>query len=162
MTGYVYFILDRDLGVVKVGYSKDPDKRLLSLQTGNSSELELVHRISGTKRDEAVYHAEFAHLRLHGEWFRCEENLAELLERHDPDAVLSSDRYNEKQVQNYFRLLGDGDYEVSFGKHYGERLSEVIKTDYDYIGWIIWTSDFDECIKEFLAQQLDTTMELTA
>jgi len=156
MTGYVYFILDRTLEAIKIGYSKHPERRLVALQTGNPGELELVHQVSGTKRDEAIYHAEFEHLRLHGEWFRCEENLAELLERHDPDAILDNDRYNEKQIRKYFRALSDGGYEVSFGKHYGERLADVIKTDYDYIDWIIWKSDFDESVKEFIAEQMET------
>lgn len=41
MTKGVYFILDRENDVIKIGYSNNIKKRLANLQTGNASELKL-------------------------------------------------------------------------------------------------------------------------
>lgn len=73
--------------------------------------------------------------------------------------MLDVEHYRQKRIDEHFRLLGDDDYEISFGKYYGERLSEVIRTDYSYIDWIIWVSEFDECIKEFVAEQLELRLQ---
>ena len=70
---YLYCISDGEL--CKFGYSKDPLRRLKSLQTGSSSQLELVHSIlveeSCVKLLERTFHKEYSNLRVRGEWFRC-------------------------------------------------------------------------------------------
>ena len=70
---YLYCISDGEL--CKFGYSKDPHRRLKSLQTGSSSQLELVHSIlveeSCVKLLERTFHKEYSNLRIRGEWFRC-------------------------------------------------------------------------------------------
>ena len=70
---YLYCISD---GVLcKFGYSVDPQRRLRSLQTGSSSQLELVHSIVVLEDQgrllEQQFHREYAHRRVRGEWFRC-------------------------------------------------------------------------------------------
>lgn len=70
---YLYCISDGK-GRCKFGYSVDPLGRLRSLQTGNSSVLELVHSISVDClciRDlERELHREIGlHRKLKGEWF---------------------------------------------------------------------------------------------
>ena len=68
---YVYAIREVDTRKVKLGISRDPERRLKCLQTGNSSRLELVayrkahHRFA----DEAALHKEADSHRLRGEWF---------------------------------------------------------------------------------------------
>ncbi len=71
MSGYVYFILDRTAQTVKIGYSKNPRRRLADIQVGNANDLELVYCIAGTRRDEGRYHETFYSLLLRGEWYRC-------------------------------------------------------------------------------------------
>ena len=71
---YLYCISDGLL--CKFGYSKDPSRRLRSLQTGSSSQLELVHSVlvEGdvcVKHLEKTLHREYAYRRVRGEWFRC-------------------------------------------------------------------------------------------
>jgi len=58
------------------------------------------------------------------------------------------------QIKDMFHKLEFGDYEILFGKHEGDILSEVIKFDYAYLDWIIWKSSFEEHIKEFLAERI--------
>lgn len=70
---YLYCISD---GVLcKFGYSVDPQRRLRSLQTGSSSQLQLVHCIAVLEDQgrvlERTFHREYAYRRVRGEWFRC-------------------------------------------------------------------------------------------
>ena len=68
---YVYAIREKDTGHIKLGISKNPRARLAQLQTGNSSELELVayRRAENRFRDEQAIHADADAYRLRGEWF---------------------------------------------------------------------------------------------
>lgn len=69
--GYVYFILDREMDRVKIGYTrKDPNKRLKQLQTGSSSELELLYYVEANGfNTERYLQRLFNGLKIHGEWF---------------------------------------------------------------------------------------------
>jgi hypothetical protein len=65
--GYVYLI---DAGMdVKIGYARNPFKRLALLQTGNSEPLRLAAAFPGTKQTERELHELFAGDRIRGEWF---------------------------------------------------------------------------------------------
>lgn len=68
---FVYAIKERDTGHLKLGISRDPRQRLKQLQTGNSSELELVAVRPALNRfaDERALHADAEAYRLRGEWF---------------------------------------------------------------------------------------------
>lgn len=68
---YVYAIKEIDTGNVKLGISRDPERRLKQLQIGNSSRLELVAYRKAENRftDERQLHHYNAALRIHGEWF---------------------------------------------------------------------------------------------
>ena len=69
---YIY-IIGGDEPPFKVGISKNPNKRLKSLQTGHPYPLR-IHSlketdISQTKLLETVIHRNLKHLRTNGEWF---------------------------------------------------------------------------------------------
>ena len=66
----IYFIKDTVTLAVKIGYSKDPEKRLAHLQTATPNQLVLLGAIQGGLEHEAAYHQQFAKHRLQGEWFR--------------------------------------------------------------------------------------------
>jgi len=70
---FLYCIANNN-GMVKFGFSKDPHRRVRSLQTGSSEELVLLESISvpedRVREYERLLHSEFAHLRTRGEWFR--------------------------------------------------------------------------------------------
>ena len=72
----VYFI-ENAAGHVKIGRSTDPDRRLKSLQTGNSDPLTLVHVGWFHSEEEARHCEEELHYRLdawrvRGEWFQSD------------------------------------------------------------------------------------------
>ena len=68
----VYLIRAEDY--VKIGYARDPDKRLAELQTGNPKRLKMMFRIPATSKRhaadlESMLHEACAEHRRQGEWF---------------------------------------------------------------------------------------------
>ena len=72
MTSYLY-VIGNDTNRQKIGLSKDVNKRLKSLQTGNPEKLKIHYTIEcpsdKTRKLESKIHAELAYKRLSGEWF---------------------------------------------------------------------------------------------
>lgn len=69
--GFVYCI-GREFHTVKIGYSADPQSRLVRLQAGNPLRVEIIGKIPGDYKTERSLHEQFAHLKMAGEWFRDE------------------------------------------------------------------------------------------
>ena len=67
------YCIANDNGCVKFGFSKDPERRVRSLQTGSADLLVLLESIAvpqdSVREYERLLHQEFAHLRTRGEWF---------------------------------------------------------------------------------------------
>jgi hypothetical protein len=79
--GYVYFMQAVDGGPIKIGWAKDPEKRLAAHQVSSASELKLLGAMWGTQDVERKWHARFAHLRIRGEWFEGTEALLRAIDR---------------------------------------------------------------------------------
>jgi hypothetical protein len=80
---FVYFILNEESRAIKIGRARDVAKRLKTLQTSSPAPLKSLGAAALANEKaaadfEAKLHAEFADIRLTGEWFRAE---AKLLER---------------------------------------------------------------------------------
>lgn len=72
----IYFVQadSDDDGPIKIGYSKNVDARMASLQTSTARPLRLIAVIDGSEDDERAIHARFANAHVRGEWFRpCAE-----------------------------------------------------------------------------------------
>ena len=78
----IYFIQEGKDGAIKIGYSSDPETRLRSMQTGNSSRLYLRKVFEGGRQAEAEVHERLDGLRIRddGEWF---EPASEVFDRLD-------------------------------------------------------------------------------
>jgi hypothetical protein len=75
--GYLYFISEEQFNnKVKIGISKNPEKRLKQLQTGNPNKLVIIHTIQSPdyKLLERTLHDICGDLRLVGEWFELSES----------------------------------------------------------------------------------------
>ena len=71
-TGSVYVILNLELPRVKIGFSNNPEKRLMSLSTQGGCKLRLCYYtppITDYKEVEAKMHDYFRDVRIRGEWF---------------------------------------------------------------------------------------------
>jgi len=68
---YIYLIQSQEDGYYKIGISKNPNKRLLTLQTGNSSPLKLIntYQTEFAEKIEGTLHRRYKHLHKEGEWF---------------------------------------------------------------------------------------------
>lgn len=79
--GYVYFILDREMDRVKIGYTRrDPNKRLKQLQTGSSSELELLYYVEANGfNTERFYHKLFSNSKIIGEWYQYNYHMKQVI-----------------------------------------------------------------------------------
>lgn len=79
----VYFFPERGVEspAIKIGFSKDPLKRLKQLQTGHSSKIGsegwLEH--PNAQSYEQELHAKFSKYRIRGEWFEYSEEIKKFL-----------------------------------------------------------------------------------
>jgi hypothetical protein len=92
ITGSVYFIRNQAADAMKVGHSRDPDRRLRELQTGNSARLHLVGAVAAAREFETLVHEEFADLALEGEWFSQSGEILAWVERLTGGSPLRSSR----------------------------------------------------------------------
>ena len=68
---YIYLIQSLEEGYYKIGVSKNPQRRIKELQTGNSSPLKLVETYQSEYADkiERTLQRRYSHLNKEGEWF---------------------------------------------------------------------------------------------
>jgi hypothetical protein len=73
----VYFAQVGEDGPIKIGYSFNVYSRQSNLRTASPFEIRWLGDVPGSPAEERALHAQFAHLRIRGEWF---EPAPELLE----------------------------------------------------------------------------------
>lgn len=67
---YVYFIRGSCRGPIKIGSSRNPEDRLVTLQTSHPDQLILMAAINDRGHSwESTLHQHFARFRMRGEWF---------------------------------------------------------------------------------------------
>lgn len=71
---FIYLIQSIETGFYKIGISKNPNKRIESLQTGNSSELKLItsYQTEFASQIEKTLHRKYLPCQKVGEWFDLE------------------------------------------------------------------------------------------
>ena len=65
----LYFIQSDVTGMIKIGRSKNPEKRLKQLQTGNPNKLKLIASFENSGWKEKIIHERLERWSEHGEWF---------------------------------------------------------------------------------------------
>lgn len=159
MQGYIYVALEVDTDNIKIGHTTRENVmvRIKELQTGNSSEIKLLHTFPGSLRDEKNLHEALDVFRVSGEWF--DVNLGKLIEaisytrqqllQSPPDhsegeAVMVGEYCNVKVVS--------GPYEGLEGFYSGDTLQEVWHFDPHYAGLL--TDDDQEESGKFHAAEV--------
>src|SRR4051812_15157632 len=96
----VYFL--RAGSAIKIGVSRDPERRRRALATGSAVPLELLLPLPGGRRLEARLHRQWRRLHLRGEWFRADEALLDFIHEQagggeppepDPQALVQAERF---------------------------------------------------------------------
>lgn len=78
----VYFAQDTDSQLIKIGRVKnfeDVEARINALQLGSPVKLNILTVLNCNPHYETKLHQKFAHLRVHGEWFRPTLELVEFI-----------------------------------------------------------------------------------
>jgi predicted GIY-YIG superfamily endonuclease len=82
---YIYVIGNKE-NRQKIGFAKDPYRRLKTLQTGNPDKLYLHHYVEipdeKTRIMESKIHSEISYKRITGEWFDISAEDAKLVLDH--------------------------------------------------------------------------------
>lgn len=71
--GHVYFIQGLSNEWIKIGFSKQPLRRLDDLQAGSPTPLRIIKTVPGDMSLERKLHHYFSEYRKHGEWFDISE-----------------------------------------------------------------------------------------
>src|SRR5262249_25951519 len=96
------FIQNTVTKAIKIGYSKNPKKRLDSLQTATPDKLVLLGAIQGGLEHETAFHERFARFAVQGEWFKG-DILREVLE------VIAKEAANPQKPKPNVIVAGDSD-----------------------------------------------------
>jgi len=67
--GWVYCIRDDTAQAVKIGFSRNPKRRIAQLQTANPTRLRLIGVMESVEAFEQFMHWTHRERRLYGEWF---------------------------------------------------------------------------------------------
>lgn len=78
--GFVYFIQGENGGAIKIGYTKNIESRLHTLQTSYPDALKVLCLIPGSTKIETNYHDKFKDIRLNGEWFKPDKEIFDEIE----------------------------------------------------------------------------------
>lgn len=78
--GYIYIIGSLADGVCKIGFSRNPKNRLKELQTGCPYKLTIFFMVEGNIPTEKKLHKKYSEYSTHGEWFRIEGDLKNIIE----------------------------------------------------------------------------------
>jgi hypothetical protein len=78
----IYVIVNNSNTCCKIGYSKNPNKRLIELQTGNPEKLSLLRTYNGFIALEKHIYLRYKHLKIHNEWFIYSNNLLKDLDEN--------------------------------------------------------------------------------
>jgi hypothetical protein len=83
-TGFIYAVQLGSMPRVKIGFTKDVERRMPGIQTGAHEKLVLLHSVAGTTTHEAALKQRFEPYKTHGEWFRLEGDVAAWIEEGCP------------------------------------------------------------------------------
>jgi hypothetical protein len=75
----VYFV--RAVDKVKIGFTRDVERRISELQTASPVDLELLGTLPGSALTERRLHKRFSAHRVNREWFRYEPPIIGFIER---------------------------------------------------------------------------------
>jgi hypothetical protein len=96
----IYFIKNTVTHAVKIGYSRNPNKRLAHLQTATPDPLTLLGTIQGGLEHETAFHQRFRQHKLQGEWFKP-DILNEVLD------IIAQDAASPQQLKMNVIVAGD-------------------------------------------------------
>lgn len=81
---FIYAIQSKS-GLIKIGFSRDPIKRLQGLKTANGEDLSLVGCWAGNIEEEKSIHFALSNFQAEREWFYPTKTVIQFLKEKDPN-----------------------------------------------------------------------------
>lgn len=78
--GQIYVIGNLYHGLIKIGFSINPEKRISGIQVGCPFRVSLLKVFDGTMKQEKKLHKKYRRYNTNGEWFKYEGELKEVLQ----------------------------------------------------------------------------------
>lgn len=101
--GFIYIVQLGDQPWVKIGFARDVEERIATLQTANHERLRLRVGYPGTFRDERALHRRFGEYRSEGggqEWFRLAPEIEEFISQMEGEhSEVQPSLHNEERYQ---------------------------------------------------------------
>jgi hypothetical protein len=101
----IYFVKTTDNRYIKIGYTKDPLKRIAGLQTGSAQTLRLVAVRAGDAQVEHNLHRSFSDYAASGEWFYNSKPIID-------EAMMHAQPINSPSYINYNIFLSAAKHEL--------------------------------------------------
>lgn len=114
----IYFLHAPEAGRIKIGYSKDCDRRVGDFTVGCPVELNLLTTAEGSQQDEHALHRTFRDLRRRGEWFEASPSLLAFCR------ILASVPENARRALIHQRI-GTARFEREANKRMWDSASEI-------------------------------------
>lgn len=100
MSGFVYFIRCRDR--IKIGFSKNPAKRLTKINADAPYPCELLGSADADVHSEKSIHEQFAVSRVHSEWFLVTDGLLGFIREVSVwDPILVGDKFSRADLSKF-------------------------------------------------------------
>jgi len=138
---YTYLMFD---GLYyKIGKSKNPQKRLKEMNTGNPNCKLLCF---GIGYSEDKMHQIFRNFRTGGEWFKLRFKEAELAKRMILDIPIQGDLLRIAQIKKDGVVVKqENDYKIPLGKYKGTPIKDMISDE--HIRYLIWVQTWPKIEK---------------
>ena len=81
----VYFVATECRQFVKIGRTGQLEARLKALRNSCPLRLDVLKVLPGRQVTERVYHETFSDSRIHGEWFRADDEMLKFIDQLNPD-----------------------------------------------------------------------------
>jgi len=104
-THYLYFIQLENTGPIKIGLAKNPNRRLIQLQTANPYKLNLLYFFPSCKTDEDGLHYLLRAYRLEGEWFLPSKKVL---------AEIEAQKRIDEKIENWSPLIANQDIDLVY------------------------------------------------
>lgn len=150
----MYFLFHN--GFVKIGRSRDMDRRIRQLKTSLSSDYE-CYLFFGKGYLETKFHSIFKEYRQHGEWFTEHQRMREFVNKRilDGTSIVFKESTSKapKKISKREPLAVES--KMPFGKYKGVIIQDIFKNDFGYMLWLEnnlprFSNTFDESVKKLM------------
>ena len=97
-SGYVYLMSNEKTGLLKIGYSQDPDRRVMQVSADEKADVFILYCLSGTRLLEICAHSLWRRFHEKKEWFVDCSEIRNWFEGHDL-RVMEWSRRNQNSIR---------------------------------------------------------------